>query len=326
MPINLIATDLDGTLLAPDHITITPRTLSALTSAHQKGVKIAISTGRTLSLIKNVAEKLPFVDYIIYSNGAGVYDCRKKATVFVETVKKDKSEAITTLLDNLGVYYNIYADGNIYISSELDSRVFEKVDLPKDFLNQFLSTAVAVNDIKTATSDKATEMIVVIANGNVSHGGYNRKGMEPFIAEMTENIIPYIEENYRVSTKQSDRAIAGLSMGGGQSFYAGLQNTQLFSAVGIFSSGIFGGIASANAFDAEKEIPGLLSNPESFNKALQLFYISVGEQDPRIEPTKRQIAVFKEKGLDVTFATFPGDHEWQVWRKSLHDFASRLFK
>ena len=62
---------------------------------------------------------------------------------------------------------------------------------------------------------KATEMIVVIANGNVSHGGYNRKGMEPFIAEMTENIIPYIEENYRVSTKQSDRAIAGLSMGGG---------------------------------------------------------------------------------------------------------------
>ena len=173
---------------------------------------------------------------------------------------------------------------------------------------------------------KATEMIVVIANGNVSHGGYNRKGMEPFIAEMTENIIPYIEENYRVSTKQSDRAIAGLSMGGGQSFYAGLQNTQLFSAVGIFSSGIFGGIASANAFDAEKEIPGLLSNPESFNKALQLFYISVGEQDPRIEPTKRQIAIFKEKGLDVTFATFPGDHEWQVWRKSLHDFASRLFK
>jgi len=70
----------------------------------------------------------------------------------------------------------------------------------------------------------------------------------------------------------------------------------------------------------------LLSNPESFNKALQLFYISVGEQDPRIEPTKRQIAIFKEKGLNVTFATFPGDHEWQVWRKSLHDFASRLFK
>ena len=160
MPINLIATDLDGTLLAPDHITITQRTLSALTSAHQKGVKIAISTGRTLSLIKNVAEKLPFVDYIIYSNGAGVYDCRKKTTVFVEPVKKDKSEAITTLLESLGVYYNIYADGNIYISSELDSRVFEKVDLPKDFLNQFLSTAVAVNDIKTATSDKATEMIV----------------------------------------------------------------------------------------------------------------------------------------------------------------------
>ena len=160
MPINLIATDLDGTLLAPDHISVTQRTMSALTSAHKKGVKIAISTGRTLSLIKDVAVKLPFVDYIIYSNGAGVYDCKEKKTVFTEPVKKEKADRITALLDRLKVYYNVYADGNIYLTPASDTSIFEKVDLSKDFLHQFLSTAITVPDIKTATCNKETELIV----------------------------------------------------------------------------------------------------------------------------------------------------------------------
>ena len=161
MNIKIIASDLDGTLLAPDHASITPRTLSALTKAHSMGVKIAISTGRTLSLIKDVAEKLPFVDYIIYSNGSGVYDCNKKQTVFVQPIKKDTSEKIIDLLDSLGVYYNVYADGNIYLTQTSDTSIFEKVDLPKDFLHKFLATAKNVPDIKNATADADTEMIVV---------------------------------------------------------------------------------------------------------------------------------------------------------------------
>ena len=161
MNIKIIASDLDGTLLAPDHVSITPRTLSALTKAHSMGVKIAISTGRTLSLIKDVAEKLPFVDYIIYSNGSGVYDCNKKQTVFVQPIKKDTSEKIIDLLDSLGVCYNVYADGNIYLTQTSDTSIFEKVDLPKDFLHKFLATAKNVPDIKNATADADTEMIVV---------------------------------------------------------------------------------------------------------------------------------------------------------------------
>lgn len=161
MDIKIIATDLDGTLLAPDHVSVTPRTLSALTQAHETGVKIAISTGRTLSLIKDVAEKLPFVDFIIYSNGAGVYDCNKKKTVFVQPIKEETSVKITELLDRLGVYYNVYADGNIYLKESSDTGIFENVDLPKDFLHQFLATAITVDDIKKATARKDTEMIVV---------------------------------------------------------------------------------------------------------------------------------------------------------------------
>jgi len=182
---------------------------------------------------------------------------------------------------------------------------------------------------------RATPMIVVIANGNVTipgstaGGGYNDAAMNAFKEEIIGSVIPFVEKNYRVKTGVANRAISGLSMGGGQAFYTGLRNTDIFSQVGVFSTGLFGGInrqPGAAAFDPETAIPGLLSQPQSFNSKLKVFYISVGEQDPRIEPTKKLIENFKSKGLKVDFASFPGGHEWQVWRKSLNDFAQKLFK
>ncbi|MBN1925633.1 MAG: esterase [Prolixibacteraceae bacterium] len=177
---------------------------------------------------------------------------------------------------------------------------------------------------------KALPMIVVIANGNVASGigGYSSEAMTSFKNEMTQNIIPFIDNNYRTLADVKYRAICGLSMGGGQSFYVGLQNLNVFSSVGIFSSGIFGGIRnpSGNVFDAENEIPGLLTQSAGFNKKLDLFYISCGEGDMRIEHTKKAVDNMKKNGLEVEFNSFPGDHEWQVWRKSFHDFASRVFK
>lgn len=181
---------------------------------------------------------------------------------------------------------------------------------------------------------KAKPMIVVIPNGNVSKPGSNAVGytdeaMANFKEEIFENVIPFIEKNYRVKKDAASRAISGLSMGGGQAFYTGLRNPDVFAYVGVFSSGIFGGIVrqpGAPEFDAEKTIPGILTKSDSFNKKLKLFYISVGEQDPRINPTKKMVETFRSKGIKVEFNSFPGGHEWQVWRKSLHDFAQRIFK
>ena len=180
---------------------------------------------------------------------------------------------------------------------------------------------------------KAKPMLVVIPNGNVSRpgmntGGYNDEAMAVFREELFGSIIPFIESKYRVKPGAANRAIAGLSMGGGQAFYTGLRNTDMFANVGVFSTGLFGGIARkpGTAFDPETVIPGILTNPESFNIRLKVFYISVGEQDPRIEPTRNLVQTFRDKGLKVEFASFPGSHEWQVWRKSLNDFTQRLFK
>ncbi|WP_204524811.1 alpha/beta hydrolase-fold protein [Confluentibacter citreus] len=178
---------------------------------------------------------------------------------------------------------------------------------------------------------KAVPMIVAIPNGNVTKPGVNARGyndeaMAVFKEEYFENIIPFVEKNYRVKPDAANRAISGLSMGGGQAFFTGLRNTDTFDYVGVFSTGLFGGIREQASFDAESVIPGILTTPQKFNDNLKVFYISVGEQDNRIEATKKLIETFKTKGLHVEFASFPGDHEWQVWRKSLHDFAQKLFK
>ena len=177
---------------------------------------------------------------------------------------------------------------------------------------------------------KAKEMIVVMSNGNITVPGagfgYSIEGMKGFEAELTEVIIPFVDQNFRTIADAQHRALSGLSMGGGQSFFVGLQHTELFSYIGVFSTGVFGGIRETKSFDAEAAMPGLLSQHEKYNKALKLFYISVGTDDPRLSSTQKAVADMRQAGLNITFNSFPGDHEWQVWRKSLHDFAQKLFE
>ena len=177
---------------------------------------------------------------------------------------------------------------------------------------------------------KAVPMIIVIGNGNASSargtGGYANAAMDVFKEELAEVIIPYVENRYRTYTDAKHRAISGLSMGGGQSYYTGLRNPELFSAIGVYNSGLFGMNTDAPLYDAESEIPGILTNPKRWNDALDVFYISCGEGDPRIEPTRRAVQRFREAGLDVHFSSFPGGHEWHPWRKALHEFAQLIFK
>jgi len=175
---------------------------------------------------------------------------------------------------------------------------------------------------------KVNPMIIVMTNGNVVTGvpgGYNNEALEVGADELFTDVVPVVEKNYRVYTDQQHRAVAGLSMGGGQSFYIGLRNVEKFDWVGVFSTGLFGGITEAD-FDAEKTIPGILTNTPPFNKSLKLFYISVGEQDPRLDATNKFVNTLRQHKMNVEFQTFPGIHEWQVWRMSLYDFLPRLFK
>ena len=108
---------------------------------------------------------------------------------------------------------------------------------------------------------KAAPMIVVSANSNVRSrnggmgGGYSWQGMQTFRSELLENVLPFVENTYRVKKDRKNRAMCGLSMGGGQSFYIGLLDPEVFANVGVFSTGMFGGISVASNFYLEKEVP-----------------------------------------------------------------------
>ena len=179
---------------------------------------------------------------------------------------------------------------------------------------------------------KARPMVIVGSNSNVRSrnggfgGGYSWEGMQAFRKELLENIIPFVEKNYKVRKDRKGRAMCGLSMGGGQSFYIGLRDPEVFANVGVFSTGMFGGIRGASDFDLEKEVPGILTDTHTFNKNFDVFFMTCGEQDPRIEYTRNIVKQMRDKSVGVRFNSYPGDHEWQVWRKSLHEFVQYLFK
>jgi enterochelin esterase family protein len=179
---------------------------------------------------------------------------------------------------------------------------------------------------------KAVPMIIVSSNSNVTSrsggmgGGYSWQGMQTFRSELIDNVIPFIEKNYRVKKDRKSRAMCGLSMGGGQAFYIGLRDPEVFANVGVFSTGMFGGIQGASNFDLEAECPGILTDTKNFNSQFDVFFLSCGEQDPRIEHTRNIVKKMQDGGVKVKFNSYPGDHEWQVWRKSLHEFAQYLFK
>ena len=181
---------------------------------------------------------------------------------------------------------------------------------------------------------EAVPMIVVSVNSNVPRkpgapaamGGYSWEGMQPYREELLGSIIPFIEKNFRVKADARHRAMCGLSMGGGQSFFIGLREPGVFANIGIFSTGVFGGIQGSANFDLEANIPGILSTPDKFNKDFVCLFISCGEQDPRIEYTRAVVKQLRDAGVAVEFQSFPGDHEWQPWRKSLAAFARMIFR
>lgn len=160
MAIKIIATDLDGTLMAPDHLTVTERTKNALVNAHNNGVKFAVATGRALNFTEGVTKQVPFADYVICSNGASVYDRNNKEFIYTNLVSDEVTCQAVKLLNSLPVYYNIYMDGVIYIQSGCE-KYFNIKGLPNDFMEEFASKLVVCDDLLSTVKGKGAELIDV---------------------------------------------------------------------------------------------------------------------------------------------------------------------
>ncbi|MBQ7622510.1 MAG: esterase [Bacteroidales bacterium] len=186
---------------------------------------------------------------------------------------------------------------------------------------------------------KAVPMLVVMPNGNPNQYAAStlqipvKQDIKKYPSNfdnydsLVADIVPFIEKNYNVIKDRKGRAVAGLSMGGGQSFYIALRNVDKFANVGIFSSGLIGGAGAGMApFDPEAQMPGLISTPEKYNK-FDVFYLSCGDQDNRIGGNTAFYEQLKGLGYkNLVYETYPGGHEWHVWRRNLSSFVQRIFK
>lgn len=160
MSIKLIASDLDGTLMSPDHLTVSERTKAALWKAHEKGIKIAIATGRALSFTEGVTSQIPFVDYVVCSNGASVFDRHKEEFVYGNLINPETTSQAVELLNTLPIYYNIYMNGGIYVQKGCE-KYFNNTGLPKEFIKDFSSRLTVCENIASDTLGTGAELIDV---------------------------------------------------------------------------------------------------------------------------------------------------------------------
>ena len=141
----------------------------------------------------------------------------------------------------------------------------------------------------------------------------------PFVTGLVKDVIPMIDKTYRTLPDREHRAMAGLSLGGTQTYQITEANLDKFAYIGIFSAPFgFPGVESGYG--------GLLKKPDEFAKRVRLFYVSMGSKEGAT--TGRSIHEDLEKaGIKHVYYESPGTaHEFQTWRRSLHGFAQQLFK
>jgi len=161
---------------------------------------------------------------------------------------------------------------------------------------------------------KAVPMIIVMPYGNVRPAP-----MPDFTKDVMNDIIPFIEANYPVVTDSKHRAVAGFSVGGGQTLNIGLTNTDKFAY-----------ICSYAPYTATEEFQKNFANwsPDAgkINDQLKLFTISVGTEDFLYESVKKNIALFEEKKIRLKSYIVPGGHTWMNCKQYLATTLQEIFK
>ena len=148
-----------------------------------------------------------------------------------------------------------------------------------------------------------------------------------FEDDVTQALIPFIDKTYRTLSDRDHRAMAGLSMGGMQTFQITLNHLDLFSYIGGFSGA--GGMLGNQKLDPRTDYNGVFADPAAFGKKVHLLWLGVGTVEPeRMRAGLQRLhASLMEARIQHVFYESPGtDHEWQTWRRDLKDFAQRLFQ
>jgi enterochelin esterase-like enzyme len=161
---------------------------------------------------------------------------------------------------------------------------------------------------------KAVPMIIVMPYGNVRPAP-----MPDFTKDVVNDIIPFVESNYPVLTDSDHRAVAGFSVGGGQTLNIGLTNTDKFAYICSYAP-----YTATEEF--QKNFTNYSPDANKVNSQLKLFTISVGTEDFLYESVKKNIAMFEEKKIHVKSYILPGGHNWMNCKQYLTTTLQEIFK
>ena len=166
------------------------------------------------------------------------------------------------------------------------------------------------------------EMIIVMGNGmtRAADAGDAGRGHALFTDVLVEDLIPFIESTYNVYTDKWNRAMAGLSMGSMQTSVVTLTHPDMFGYAGLFS----GFLRKLRPDDVNEHL-ALLDDPKRFAEEFRVFYRAMGTEDQYFSTFEADDAILAAKGVTTTRRTFPGGHDWSVWRRCIHEFLTMLF-
>ena len=194
---------------------------------------------------------------------------------------------------------------------------------------------------------RAKPMLIVMANGYARRAGQTvadlrgkgfgspemRKAMQDMMTafedDVTQALIPFIDANFRTLADRDNRAMAGLSMGGMQTFHVTFNHLDVFSHIGGFSGAANAFAPGSGELDTKTAFNGAMADPAAFAKRVHVLWIGVGTNEPEgmrkgIQKLHTSLEAAK---IQHVYNESPGtDHEWQTWRRNIEDFAPRLFR
>jgi len=196
-------------------------------------------------------------------------------------------------------------------------------------------------------SGSTKPMIVVMANGYATRAGYQlpdltgqsfgspafikvmQERMGAFEDDMTEVLIPFVDRTFRTLPDRDHRAMAGLSMGGMETFQVTFDHLDLLSYIGGFSGATNVFLSGNGKLDTKTALHGAMADPAAFARRVHLLWIGVGTNEPERMKTglENLNAALNAANIKHVFYESSGtNHEWQTWRRDLKDFAPRLFQ
>jgi len=161
-------------------------------------------------------------------------------------------------------------------------------------------------------------LVVVMPNGYADPAGIEESTdratnqRDGFSRDLLEDLIPFVQDNYRLYRDRDHRAIGGLSMGGGQALAIGLGHLDLFSRIAAFSSAV-------------GDVKPLVQEPQRLNERLALLWVACGTEDSLFPSNNQFVEFLTSIGVRHTFRATEGTHIWRVWRRYLNEVAPLLF-